>query len=206
MPSRIPTFPFAIASSLAGIIRTLDGRDLNVKMLFKTILDYNETVHSFGLDITNFHECRVLPEHVSHHPEFFSSVKDSPLHIVSHVVKPQARAQVGRIPKAITWTPFEKANPERVLTAVMPAVVSTELIEFAIEAHDNAYTENNLFPTHGDFERLSNVAKFVSDLRKKIISEIGGVHAHACESFTNKAGDPARHKVRVWIKLHAGYE
>ena len=63
----------------AGVIRTLDGRELNVKMLFKTVSDYIDTVGAVGFDMAKMHEARVLPEHVAAHPNFFKSVRDSPL-------------------------------------------------------------------------------------------------------------------------------
>ena len=63
----------------AGVIRTLDGRELNVKMLFKTVSDYIDTLGAVGFDMAKMHEARVLPEHVAAHPNFFESVRDSPL-------------------------------------------------------------------------------------------------------------------------------
>ena len=72
-----------------GCIRTLDGRDLNVKMLFKTISDYIDTLDVVGFDIAKIHEARVLPEHVAAHPDFFESVKDSPLVSLVSMYSPQ---------------------------------------------------------------------------------------------------------------------
>jgi hypothetical protein len=55
-------------------------------MHFKTVSDYLDTIAKVGFDLAKMHEARVLPEHVSAHPDIFASVKDSPLHFVFDVV------------------------------------------------------------------------------------------------------------------------
>jgi len=160
----------------AGVIRALDGRDLNVKMLFKTISDYTETISKVGFDILKVHECRVLPEHVVCHPHFFESVKDIPLHIVFNVMKPRNSTEMGRIPKAITWYPFEKSNAHRRLSVIMPDVVSEELIDFIRLAYARGVTEETYVPTSNDFNCLKNVASFASGIRSRILEQTGAVH------------------------------
>merc|ERR1712232_1533621 len=96
------------------------------------------------------------------HPEFFESVKDSPLHMVFDVVKPKVCAQLGRIPRAIRWTAFEKANADRLLRVAIPECVLTELIDFTIEAREKGVTEESFAPTIKDAELLTNVAAFAA--------------------------------------------
>ena len=160
----------------SGVIRTLDGRSLNVKMLFKSISDYIETMGTVGFDISDIHECRVLPEHVAAHPEFFASVSDSPLHMVFDVVKPRACAEIHRIPKAIKWTPIEKANSELILSMTMPEKVLGELVDFTISVCDRGETEETFSPTVKDTKSLRNVAKFATTLRSRILNDTGAVY------------------------------
>ena len=160
----------------AGVIRTLDGRDLNVKMIFKAISDYTETMSSVGFDILKMHKARVLPEHVAAHPEFFASVRDSPLHIVFDVVKPLMCAEVGRIPRAIRWSSFERANANRILTIAMPESVSTELVDFAIAIYAKGITEETFSPTNEDRKLLINVSSFAETARIRLRDQTGAVH------------------------------
>ena len=160
----------------AGVIRTLDGRDLNVKMLFKSISDYTETLNQVGFTIEKMREARVLPEHVKTHPQFFASVKDVPLHLVFDVQKPIECAITNRIPRAIEWTDFERANANRILSISMPPCVSEELISIAMEAHDLGMTVDTFVPTSTDRKRLSNVASFGQMLRTRLMSQTGAVH------------------------------
>mmetsp|Transcript_34455 Transcript_34455/g.81231 ORF Transcript_34455/g.81231 Transcript_34455/m.81231 type:complete len:476 (+) Transcript_34455:1153-2580(+) len=157
----------------AGNIRTLDGRNLNVKMLFKSISDYTETLQSVGFVVEKLHECRVLPEHVAAHPKFFNSIRDSPLHMVFHVVKPLAAK---KIPRAIEWSSFEKANADRIKMVTIPESVLTELVDFSKEAWDRGVTEETFCPTTRDAQRLANVAAFGTNLRSRLVSGSGVVH------------------------------
>lgn len=131
---------------------------------------------SLGFDIANIHECRVLPEHMATHPKFFNSVKDSPLHIVFDVVKPRACAEVGRIPRAIMWSSFEKANADSILSVVMPKPVLTELVGFVNLIHSDGVTFETFSPTSDNAYRLRNVAAFAANLRSRLLNQTGAVH------------------------------
>mmetsp|Transcript_2903 Transcript_2903/g.6842 ORF Transcript_2903/g.6842 Transcript_2903/m.6842 type:complete len:85 (+) Transcript_2903:514-768(+) len=65
-------------------------------------------------------------------------------------------------------------------------------LQVALDALDSALDEEK-------------VASILMQSGEMVFSNNTTAFAHARESFTNKAGDPTRHKVRVWIKLH-GYE
>jgi len=161
---------------ISGDIRTVDGRDLNTKMLFKSINDYTETMSSVGFDIAKIHEARVLPKHVAANPNFFASVRDRPLHIVFDVIKPKICGDVGRIPKAITWSAFDKANADRIISVTMPKSVSSSLVEFAIATYDKGITEETFSPNDGDVQHLSNVAAFAVSLRTRLLDQTGAVY------------------------------
>jgi len=64
----------------SGIIRTIDNRELNVRMLFKTLNDYMLMLKRIGFDIIEIREAAVTTEHMQHNQLFFESVKDLPLH------------------------------------------------------------------------------------------------------------------------------
>eukprot|EP00957_Ditylum_brightwellii_P199715 15224408-Ditylum_brightwellii.AAC.1 len=188
----------------AGVIRTLDGRDLNVKMLFKTISDYTETMSSVGFNVCKIHECRVLPEHVADHPDFFKSVKDSPLHIVFDVVKPKTCAEVGRIPRAITWSPFEKANADRVLTVPMPEQVVTDLVKYVTAAYNDGITAEIFTHSSENCKRLCNVVKFASKLRSRLLTQTGAVRVTGLDMVklgmnTDSTGTAGRAKLAYFI-------
>ena len=69
----------------SGIIRTIDNRELNVRMLFKTLNDYMLMLKRIGFDIIEIREAAVTSEHMQHNQLFFESVKDLPLHLVFKV-------------------------------------------------------------------------------------------------------------------------
>ena len=188
----------------AGVIRTLDGRNLNVKMLFKSISDYTETLKTVGFEVAGFHECRVLPKHVTAHPEFFESVKDSPLHMVFDVVKPRECAEIGRIPKAIRWYAFEKANSNHILQVAISESVLSELIDFSIAASDRGVTEETFAPTVEDAKRLKTVSIFAADLRSRLVGGTGAVHITGLDmeklgEGTDEKGKTARAKLAYFI-------
>ena len=189
----------------AGVIRTIDGRDLNVKMLFKSISDYTETLNSVGFNVDKMHEACVLPQHVAAHPKFFASVKDSPLHLVFDVAKPTEYAAIGRIPKAIKWSLFERANAERILSITMPTSVSEELLKVAIEAFDKGgLTEKTFTPTNKYAARLTNVAAFAGMIRNRLVDQTGVVHLTGMDydmikANTDSEGANGRAKLAYYI-------
>lgn len=65
-----------------GEIHCRDGRALRVQMVHKPLEDYFRALAQAGFSsMPEVREMRVLPEHMQLAPEFFSPVKDIPLHM-----------------------------------------------------------------------------------------------------------------------------
>jgi SAM-dependent methyltransferase len=69
-----------------GVIKIIDGKNLNVSMMYKTLEDYFNILKMLHFEIVDVVEAKVKSEHLAHNPQF--SVKDSPLHLVFNVRKP----------------------------------------------------------------------------------------------------------------------
>lgn len=159
----------------AGVIKRTDGCALNVKMCFKTLSDYMETIKHVGFDVSYMHEARVLPEHVSSNPEFFDSVKDSPLHVVFEVVKPLSKQlELHRIPRKILWTPFERQNANRFLDLRMPLDVTSELKNVVVDLIDDGFDVDTFSPSDAIMMRLKKVTKFAEKVRIRL-KDVGAV-------------------------------
>ena len=63
-----------------GVIKIIDGKNLNVSMMYKTLEDYFNILKMLHFEIVDVVEAKVKSEHLAHNPQF--SVKDSPLHLV----------------------------------------------------------------------------------------------------------------------------
>lgn len=71
-----------------GEIRRRDGTALPVQMVHKTFGDYFDALRAAGFPaMPEVRELRVLPEHLSLDPAFFSPVADLPLHLAVRVAK-----------------------------------------------------------------------------------------------------------------------
>jgi len=157
----------------AGVIRRTDGQALNVKMCFKTISDYVESVKRVGFEINDLHEARVLPEHVSLNPDFFKSVKDSPLHLVFEVVKPISTNDVTKIPKKIIWSSYERKNPDLALHLQLPGEVVSELKDVVDDLVNKGLDEDNYELSDSEVLRLKETSKFAKTLRERLKVDTG---------------------------------
>lgn len=72
---------------LLGHISTIDGTELNIMSVHKTLTDYIRAIRKAGFDIQEIHEAGVTEEHMKMNPEFFGSVQDRPLHLVFKLKK-----------------------------------------------------------------------------------------------------------------------
>ena len=72
----------ATNEKLLGIISTVDGKELNIMSVHKTLNDYFGAIMKVGFEIVEVREAGVKEEHMKLNPAFFSSVNDRPLHLV----------------------------------------------------------------------------------------------------------------------------
>lgn len=163
----------------SGTIKTLDGRVLNVKMCFKAISDYFDAVAKAGFELSGVHEARVLPEHVAEHPEFFKSVKDSPLHLIFKVQKPEAPSKIAgplaKFPKKIRWLPYHFQNPEAAFVVDIPEEAKASLKSVVISLMSQGITASSYDLNAIDKEKLEPLCAFAGLVRRKITGDIGGV-------------------------------
>jgi SAM-dependent methyltransferase len=76
---------------ILGQISTIDGTQLNVMSVHKTLGDYIKAIMASGFEIVDIQEAGVTEEHMKLHPEFFESVYDRPLHLVFKLRKPSSQ-------------------------------------------------------------------------------------------------------------------
>jgi SAM-dependent methyltransferase/pyrroloquinoline quinone (PQQ) biosynthesis protein C len=160
----------------AGTIKTLDGRVLNVKMCFKAISDYVEAVTGAGFEISYIHEARVLPEHVKAHPEFFESVKDSPLHIIFKVQKPEAHEKpstLQEMPKKIRWGPYHFQHPESTFIIGLPLETKNALNHVVQGLLAKGVTADTYDMSSIDKNDLDSLAKFAVLIRQRLVCDTG---------------------------------
>lgn len=174
----------------SGVIKRVDGCPLNVKMDFKTISDYVETLRECGFEIGNIHEARVLPEHVSEHPTFFNSVKDSPLHLVFDVSKPKASKSLDGVqypPKQIIWSNFQKKHASKILNMRLPDEAVQELRSLVYELVNKGITVDT-FDHHDTYmKKLPNVAVFATYVRKQLVHTVGAALVNGLDLESYKA-------------------
>jgi len=174
----VPSSYFSLRDrKFSGVIKTIDGRGLNVKMCFKTLSDYLDSMADCGFEMAKMHEARVLKEHVELQPDFFASVKDSPLHCIFEAIKPlDHKWGAARIPQAIRWTSLERARPLSTVEVVIPKTASEELFLLSLELVKSGHDENSYSPSSQDLKRLPNTHTFAQDLSKRLRSTPGVVY------------------------------
>mmetsp|Transcript_23241 Transcript_23241/g.35236 ORF Transcript_23241/g.35236 Transcript_23241/m.35236 type:complete len:335 (-) Transcript_23241:3483-4487(-) len=67
---------------ILGHISTVDGETLNIMSVHKTLNDYMAAIRATGFEIIDIIEAGVTDEHMKLNPDFFTSVKDKPLHLI----------------------------------------------------------------------------------------------------------------------------
>jgi SAM-dependent methyltransferase/pyrroloquinoline quinone (PQQ) biosynthesis protein C len=161
----------------SGTIKTLDGNVLNVKMCFKAISDYIEAVNAAGFDISYIHEARVLPEHVSAHPDFFASVKDCPLHIVFKVQKKQRPEEVSSVlltmPQKIRWKPYQFKSPEATLIKTLPVDAKASLEKVISHLVAEGVTAETYKLNAADKSELEPIVKFAAGIHQLVAVDTG---------------------------------
>jgi SAM-dependent methyltransferase/pyrroloquinoline quinone (PQQ) biosynthesis protein C len=161
----------------SGTIKTLDGNVLNVKMCFKAISDYIEAVDAAGFNLSYIHEARVLPEHVSEHPDFFASVKDSPLHIVFKVQKKQLPKEnpsaLLSMPQKIRWKPYQFKSPEATLIKTLPVEAKVILEKVVSLQLSKGVTADTYELNAADKKELGPLVKFAAIIRQLVAVDTG---------------------------------
>ena len=109
-----------------------------------------------------------------------------------------------RIPPAIRWSSFEKSLAPKILPVTMPSEVSDELIKHAIAIYDGGMTEDTWEPTVEDAHQLALVAEFASNIRARLVNQVGAVHITGLnmsnlENGASEAGAAGRAKLAYYI-------
>mmetsp|Transcript_13358 Transcript_13358/g.20291 ORF Transcript_13358/g.20291 Transcript_13358/m.20291 type:complete len:1097 (+) Transcript_13358:24-3314(+) len=117
---------------LKGVIKTIEGVPLNVRMRFKTLHDYFELLMQIGFQIIEVREASVTEEHMKLNPKFFKSVEDQPLHLIFKVQKPVVQEIKGSyLESPSMWTNLQRRNLESLIDLPMPEAVLHELVGVA---------------------------------------------------------------------------
>lgn len=170
----------------SGIIRTIDNRELNVRMLFKTLNDYMLMLKRIGFDIIEIREAAVTSEHMQHNQLFFESVKDLPLHLVFKVKKTvQINIKYNNsssllIPKKLYWNGLMKKNFNQCITLHVDETTKHQLLSIANQLHltiGTSYekvTYDNIVKINTNLD-LSLLKKLGQQIRSNLFNGIGVV-------------------------------
>eukprot|EP01035_Chromulina_nebulosa_P024276 gene24276-31557_t len=159
---------------LAGTIKTLNGKNLNVRMMFKTFTDYFQSIQEAGLELVQLHEAKVEVEVMPKHPAFFASVCDKPLHLIFKVRKPADLADLADLPKKLLWLPYQLRDPT-LLTMMMPLEVEDQLVQVVNRIYDAGVRfESFDWSTSGvQVSELKLVHDLGCAIRSKLLDETG---------------------------------
>jgi len=182
--------------TITGVIKTKDGKSLNVQSKFKTFGCYFTAIKEAGFELVEMKEAHVSKEHWESDQEFFSSVNDQPLYVVFKLRKPAVNFSSRFSPK-IVWTALHRSNLEAYIKLPMPDVVKEELRRGADEVYALTTAVNKLLArARGGLEwssceaslgvyewnDLSATRKFVT-LAKNTLEEFGAVLIQDAEFF-----------------------
>ncbi len=168
----------------SGVIKTVDGRNLNVRMKFKTFDSYFATLQNLGFEIVEIREANVKSDHYKLHPAFFDSVKDMPLHLVFKVRKPAASivknsmTVADKLPKKIRWSAFEQRLVcKNQLILQLPEKIQRSLASVANKVYD---TGVNIDTFEWSSELLSaadvkeeELVAFGKEIRHRVLRRVG---------------------------------